>query len=234
VTISHSRLVAALKRPISLKHLLSKIREDENRLPEQYDAALDPALSFGNFVTGKSNHLALQAASRVSRELGVIHNPLYIFGKSDLGKTHLLHAIGNAVLARKPSAKLRYTSASEYRADALIACQSKNFSALRHAYHALDLLLIDDMQDLPDYSDEMKELTHNLEAMIKQNRQIVMAVKIYPWKSEAMDDLPLSSLPPGTVVAVGVQELEVKVGILMKKAQLMGDALPEEAAYFIA
>ena len=201
-----------------------------------YDGTgLDPAFSFDNFVVGESNQSALNAANRASRKPREIFSPLLICGDARLGKTHILHAIGNAILAKKTPAKVRYTTAHRYFVYVLQANSAENHSEYVHNCHAIDLLLVDDMQGLLYEDGWHKVALQNFsEILRKQKTPAVLAVSA---ASERLGEIVkhlAGILDLSDVVVIGPQEPEVKIEILMRNAQQMEIELTEDAASFLA
>jgi chromosomal replication initiator protein len=204
-------------------------------VPEQFERArLNPALTFDTFVTGKANQLARAAAVQVSENPGGSYNPLFLYGGVGLGKTHLIHAVGNAVLARKPDAKVRYIHAEQYVSDVVRAYQRKAFDEFKRYYHALDLLLIDDIQFFAGKSRTQEEFFYAFEALVAGRKQIIITSDTYPKELKDIDDRLVSRFASGLTVAIEPPELEMRVAILLKKAEQENGELAEEVAFFIA
>ena len=195
---------------------------------------LNGQLTFENFVTGKANQLARAAAQQVAQNPGVSYNPLFLYGGVGLGKTHLVHAIGNAVIDRRQSARVRYVHADQYVSDVVKAYQKKAFDDFKRYYHSLDLLLIDDIQFISEKKRTQEEFFYAFEAMVAQARQIIITSDTYPKELSGIDDRLISRFDSGLTVAIEPPELEMRVAILLRKAQAEGFAMPEEVAFFIA
>ena len=195
---------------------------------------LNSQLTFENFVTGKANQLARAAAQQVAQNPGVSYNPLFLYGGVGLGKTHLVHAIGNAVIAKRQSARVRYVHADQYVSDVVKAYQKKAFDDFKRYYHSLDLLLIDDIQFISEKKRTQEEFFYAFEAMVAQGRQIIITSDTYPKELSGIDDRLISRFDSGLTVAIEPPELEMRVAILLRKAQAEGFAMPEEVAFFIA
>jgi len=195
---------------------------------------LNGHLTFENFVTGKANQLARAAAQQVSQNPGMSYNPLFLYGGVGLGKTHLVHAIGNAVIDKRQSARVRYVHADQYVSDVVKAYQKKAFDDFKRYYHSLDLLLIDDIQFISEKKRTQEEFFYAFEAMVAQGRQIIITSDTYPKELSGIDERLISRFDSGLTVAIEPPELEMRVAILLRKAQAEGFAMPEEVAFFIA
>ncbi|MCD8537979.1 MAG: chromosomal replication initiator protein DnaA [Burkholderiaceae bacterium] len=195
---------------------------------------LNGQLTFANFVTGKANQLARAAALQVSQNPGTSYNPLFLYGGVGLGKTHLIHAIGNAVIENKAAARVRYVHADQYVSDVVKAYQKKAFDDFKRYYHSLDLLLIDDIQFISEKKRTQEEFFYAFEAMVAQGKQIIITSDTYPKELAGIDDRLISRFDSGLTVAIEPPELEMRVAILLKKAQAEGFTMPEEVAFFIA
>jgi chromosomal replication initiator protein len=197
-------------------------------------ARLQPALTFDNFVTGKANQLARAAAMQVADNPGSSYNPLFLYGGVGLGKTHLVHAVGNGILARKPNAKVRYIHAEQYVSDVVRAYQKKAFDEFKRYYHSLDLLLIDDIQFFGGKSRTQEEFFYAFEALVAGRKQIIITSDTYPKELKDIEDRLVSRFSVGLTVGIEPPELEMRVAILLKKAELERAELSEEVAFFIA
>lgn len=195
---------------------------------------LNPELTFDNFVTGKANQLARAAALQVAENPGVSYNPLFLYGGVGLGKTHLIHAIGNALLANGTGMRVRYVHADQYVSDVVKAYQRKAFDEFKRYYHSLDLLLIDDIQFFAGKNRTQEEFFYAFEAMVAQRKQIIITSDTYPKELSNIDSRLISRFDSGLTVAIEPPELEMRVAILLRKAQTEGIVMPEEVAFFIA
>jgi chromosomal replication initiator protein len=203
-------------------------------LQSQERARLNALLTFDNFVTGKANQLARAAAMQVAENPGGSYNPLFLYGGVGLGKTHLVHAVGNGVLARRPNAKVRYIHAEQYVSDVVRAYQRKAFDEFKRYYHSLDLLLIDDIQFFGGKSRTQEEFFYAFEALVAGRKQIIITSDIYPKELKDIEDRLVSRFASGLTVAIEPPELEMRVAILLKKAELEGSEIQEDVAFFIA
>ncbi|TWI60620.1 chromosomal replication initiator protein [Pseudoduganella lurida] len=191
-------------------------------------------LTFDSFVTGKANQLARAAAIQVANNPGVSYNPLFFYGGVGLGKTHLIHAIGNQVMADQPGARIRYIHAEQYVRDVVTAYQRKGFDDFKHYYHSLDMLLIDDIQFFGGKSRTQEEFFYAFEALIAAKKQIIITSDTYPKEITGMDDRLISRFDSGLTVAIEPPELEMRVAILLKKAKSEGVTLSDDVAFFVA
>jgi chromosomal replication initiator protein len=197
-------------------------------------ARLNAALTFDSFVTGKANQLARAAAMQVAENPGGSYNPLFLYGGVGLGKTHLVHAVGNAILTRKPDARVRYIHAEQYVSDVVRAYQRKAFDDFKRYYHSLDLLLIDDIQFFGGKSRTQEEFFYAFEALVAGRKQIIITSDTYPKELKDIEDRLVSRFASGLTVAIEPPELEMRVAILLKKAESEGAQLGEDVAFFIA
>jgi chromosomal replication initiator protein len=195
---------------------------------------LNTDLTFDNFVTGKANQLARAAALQVAENPGVSYNPLFLYGGVGLGKTHLIHAIGNALLANGKGTRIRYVHADQYVSDVVKAYQRKAFDEFKRYYHSLDLLLIDDIQFFAGKNRTQEEFFYAFEAMVAQRKQIIITSDTYPKELANIDSRLISRFDSGLTVAIEPPELEMRVAILLHKADSEGVTMPEEVAFFIA
>lgn len=211
---------------------LPDLTEENNARRDQ--SRINIALTFDSFVTGKANQLARAAAIQVASNPGSSYNPLFLYGGVGLGKTHLIHAIGNQVLADNPSVKIRYIHAEQYVRDVVTAYQRKGFDDFKRYYHSLDLLLIDDIQFFGGKSRTQEEFFYAFEALIAAKKQIIITSDTYPKEITGMDDRLISRFDSGLTVAVEPPELEMRVAILLKKAVQEGAVLSDDVAFFVA
>ena len=195
---------------------------------------LNPNLTFDTFVTGKANQLARAASIQVAHNPGASYNPMFLYGGVGLGKTHLIHAIGNHLLKEKPSAKIRYIHAEQYVSDVVRAYQQKAFDRFKRYYHSLDLLLIDDIQFFNGKSRTQEEFFYAFEALLGNKAQVIITSDTYPKEMSGIDDRLISRFDSGLTVAIEPPELEMRVAILMKKALSEGIPINEDVAFFVA
>ena len=213
-------------RPIDLPVAEPAPRRDQSRI--------NSALTFDSFVTGKANQLARAAAIQVSNNPGSSYNPLFLYGGVGLGKTHLIHAIGNQVMLDTPTAKIRYIHAEQYVRDVVTAYQRKGFDEFKRYYHSLDILLIDDIQFFGGKNRTQEEFFYAFEALIAAKKQIIITSDTYPKEISGMDDRLISRFDSGLTVAVEPPELEMRVAILLKKANQEGVNFSDDVAFFVA
>jgi chromosomal replication initiator protein len=202
--------------------------------PASLESRLSPSFTFSSFVEGKSNQLARAAASQVGENPGKSYNPLFIYGGVGLGKTHLMHAIGNAMLAQNPAANVAYVHSERFVGDMVRGLQHNTISDFKRAYRSLDALLIDDIQFFAGKERSQEEFFHTFNALLEGQRQIVLTCDRYPKEVSGLEERLKSRFGWGLTVAIEPPELETSVAILMSKAQAEGVALPDEVAFFIA
>jgi chromosomal replication initiator protein len=202
--------------------------------PVDDKSRLNVDLTFDNFVTGKANQLARAAALQVAENPGTSYNPLFLYGGVGLGKTHLIHAIGNAMVIAGHGVRVRYVHADQYVSDVVKAYQRKAFDDFKRYYHSLDLLLIDDIQFFSGKNRTQEEFFYAFEAMVAQRKQIIITSDTYPKELAGIDSRLISRFDSGLTVAIEPPELEMRVAILLRKAEQEGLAMPEEVAFFIA
>jgi chromosomal replication initiator protein len=195
---------------------------------------LNPSFTFDSFVPGKANQLARAAAIQVGEHPGTAYNPLFIYGGVGLGKTHLIQAIGNLVIARSPSAQVRYIHAEQYVSDVVRAYQHKSFDSFKKYYHSLDLLLIDDIQFFSNKNRTQEEFFYAFNALVDSHKQVIITCDTYPKEISGMEDRLISRFGWGLTVAIEPPELEMRVAILLKKAEAENTPVGEDVAFFIA
>lgn len=202
--------------------------------PAREEHRLNPSFTFSNFVNGKANQIARAAAIQVAENPGTAYNPLFIYGGTGLGKTHLLQAIGTEVLKRNPKAKVRYIHAEQFVADVVRAYQHKSFDSLKRYYRSLDLFLIDDVQFFVGKSRSQEEFFYTFNALFEAHKQVVITSDCFPKEMTGIEDRLISRFGWGLTVAVEPPELEMRVAILLKKAEMDGVHVDEAVAFFIA
>ncbi len=195
---------------------------------------LRPELTFENFVHGKANQIAWSAALQVVERPGTSYNPLFLYGGVGLGKTHLLHAVGNAIRERMPGARVRYIHAQDYFDEMVRGIQRKSLYDFKQKYHTLDLLLVDDIQFLGGKDRTQEEFFYTFEALLTARKQLIITSDTYPKELSAFEDRLVSRFGSGLIVEIEPPELEMRVAILLKKAEQSGEKLPEEVAFFVA
>ncbi len=195
---------------------------------------LNLGLTFSNFVPGRANQMARTAALHVAGAPGQMYNPLFIYGGVGLGKTHLMNAVGNALLADRPDARVLYLHAEQFITDVVKNYQRKTFDELKAKYHSLDLLLIDDVQFFAGKERTQEEFFNAFEALLAKKAHIIMTSDTYPKGLVDIDERLTSRFDAGLTVAIEPPELEMRVAILMKKADGEGTPMPEDVAFFVA
>ncbi|MEX2962460.1 chromosomal replication initiator protein DnaA [Microbulbifer sp. TYP-18] len=197
-------------------------------------SALNNSFTFTSFVEGKSNQLGLAAAQQIADNPGGAYNPLFIYGGVGLGKTHLVHAVGNALLDRNPNAKVVYLHSERFVADMVKALQLNAISDFKRYYRSVDALLIDDIQFFAGKERSQEEFFHTFNALLEGGQQIILTSDRYPKGIDGLEERLKSRFGWGLTVAVEPPELETRVAILMKKAEQVGVELPHDSAFFIA
>jgi chromosomal replication initiator protein len=206
----------------------------EDNTSGQFKNRLNTALTFDNLVEGTANRMARAAAMHVSGTPGQLYNPLFIYGGVGLGKTHLVHAVGNKLLADRPGAKVLYIHAEQFVSDVVKAYQRKTFDEFKDKYHSLDLLLIDDVQFFANKDRTQEEFFNAFEALLAKKSHIVMTSDTYPKGLADIHERLVSRFDSGLTVAIEPPELEMRVAILINKAKAENSEMPEEVAFFVA
>jgi chromosomal replication initiator protein len=200
-----------------------------------YDKSrLFQSFTFDNLVVGKANDLARAAAVQVANNPGGAYNPLFIYGGAGLGKTHLIHAIGNTILSETPEKVVRYVHAEDYYSDVVRAYQQKSFDTFKRTYRSLDVLLLDDVQFFNGKNRSQEEFFFLFNALIEARKQIIITCDTYPKDINGLDDRLVTRFDWGLTVQIEPPELEMRVAILKKKAEAEGLQLDDEVAFFIA
>lgn len=200
----------------------------------EYNSNLKPQFSFNTLVEGKSNQLGRAAALQIGTSPGTAYNPYLIYGASGLGKTHLMQAIGNEIVANKPDAKVKYINSERYVADMVSALQHGKMNDFKSFYRGLDALLIDDVQFFAGKDQTQEEFFHNFNALFEGNQQIVLTCDRYPKEVNGLEERLKTRFGWGLSVAIEPPELEMRVAILNSKAEQSGVILPSEVSFFIA
>ncbi len=195
---------------------------------------LNSMLTFETLVEGTANRMARAAAMHVATMPGHLYNPLFIYGGVGLGKTHLMHAVGNRLLTDKPGSKVLYIHAEQFVSDVVKAYQRKTFDEFKERYHSLDLLLIDDVQFFANKERTQEEFFNAFEALLAKKSHIVMTSDTYPKGLADIHERLVSRFDSGLTVAIEPPELEMRVAILINKARVEGSEMPEEVAFFVA
>ena len=207
---------------------------EASKAAEPLKNRLNNALTFETLVEGSANRMARAAAMHVAGMPGHLYNPLFIYGGVGLGKTHLMHAVGNQLIADRPQAKVLYIHAEQFVTDVVKAYQRKAFDEFKERYHSLDLLLIDDVQFFANKERTQEEFFNAFEALLAKKSHIVMTSDTYPKGLADIHERLVSRFDSGLTVAIEPPELEMRVAILINKALVEGIEMPEEVAFFVA
>jgi len=200
----------------------------------RFGSRINAAFTFDRFVQGKSNEFARAAALQVGEQPGTSNNPLLIYGGVGLGKTHLMHAVGNMLLERNAEAQVVYVHSERFVSDMVKALQHNTISEFKNAYRSVDALLIDDIQFFAGKERSQEEFFHTFNALVESHRQIVLTCDRYPKEVTGLEERLKSRFGWGLTVAIQPPELETCVAILMSKASAEGAQLTEDVAFFIA
>jgi chromosomal replication initiator protein len=194
---------------------------------------LNGSFTFDSFIVGKSNELAKAASIQVSENPGSAYNPLFIYGGVGLGKTHLMHAIGNNILASNPDAKISFLSSEKFVSDMVKSLQKNTINEFKNFYRSLDLLLIDDIQFFAKKERSQEEFFHTFNTLIENNKQIVLTCDCYPKEINGLEDRLKSRFGWGLPIAIEPPDLETRVAIIKSKAALSGVDIADEVAFFM-
>ncbi|MDA9155414.1 chromosomal replication initiator protein DnaA [Methylophilaceae bacterium] len=220
------------KNPLSLDTTLKKVSQ---KTPSNTTInGLSKSFDFENFITGKANQLATAAGKQVAENPGETYNPLFIYGGVGLGKTHLMHAIGNHLKLLKPDSKIKYLHAERYVHAVVKAYENKAFDSFKKTFHNLDLLLIDDIQFIAKKNRTQEEFFYAFNHLIENKKQIIITCDSYPKEIVGVDDRLRTRFSWGLTVSIDPPELEMRVAILLKKAEQNKVDLPEDVAFFVA
>lgn len=195
---------------------------------------LNQSFTFDNFVQGKSNQLAMAAAKQVAQNPGTAYNPLFIYGGVGLGKTHLMQAVGNQILANKPNGKVVYLHSERFVADMVKALQTNTIDKFKKFYRTVDALFIDDIQFFANKERSQEEFFHTFNALLEGNQQVILTCDRYPREIDGVEERLKSRFGWGLTVSIDPPELETRVAILISKAEESKIELPHEVAFFIA
>lgn len=209
-------------------------KESSAPLLPDFHNNLNPAFTFETFVEGKSNQLGRAAALQVAENPGQAYNPLFLYGGVGLGKTHLMHAMGNRILQNNPRAKVLYLHSERFVADMIKALQRNAMSEFKRFYRSVDALLIDDIQFFAGKERSQEEFFHTFNSLLDGQQQIVLTCDRYPKEINGLEERLQSRFGWGLTIAVEPPELETRVAILMSKAEYFKVHLPNEVAFFIA
>ena len=215
--------ISAVERP------LERTRSDYEK------TRLIPGFTFENLIVGKANDLARAASVQVATNPGgAAYNPMFIYGGAGLGKTHLIHAIGNHILEQNPGKVVRYVHAEDYYSDVVRAYQTKSFDTFKRYYRSLDVLLLDDVQFFNGKNRTQEEFFFVFNALIEAKKQIVISCDTYPKDISGLEDRLITRFDWGLTVQIEPPEIEMRVAILKKKAEAESVALDDEVAFYIA
>lgn len=235
VSAPPARAVAVEKPPITAPaNRLAGARQVQVEGGIKHQSSLIENYTFNNFVEGKSNQLARAAAIQVVENPGGAYNPLFLYGGVGLGKTHLMHAVGNALLKQNPNAKIVYLHSERFVADMVKALQLNAINEFKRYYRSVDALLIDDIQFFANKERSQEEFFHTFNALLEGGQQMILTCDKYPKEINGLEERLKSRFGWGLTVAVEPPELETRVAILMKKAEQAQMELPPDAAFFIA
>ncbi|MBX3708400.1 MAG: chromosomal replication initiator protein DnaA [Gammaproteobacteria bacterium] len=201
---------------------------------KMYQSNLNPNFTFDNFVEGKSNQLAKAASLQVASNPAVAYNPLFLYGGVGLGKTHLMHAIGNQIIRDNPKARVLYLHSERFVADMVKALQTNSMNEFKRYYRNVDALLIDDIQFFAGKDRTQEEFFHTFNALLESQQQVILTCDRYPKEINGVEERLKSRFGWGLTVAVEPPELETRVAILMSKAEQTNINLPYEVAFFVA
>ena len=229
-------MVAKPIKPPKAQPTFTQSLSRNNHVSTQFihDSGLNAAFTFSSYVEGKSNQLARAAAQQVTENPGKAYNPLFLYGGVGLGKTHLMHAIGNGILTEKPDARILYLHSERFVADMVKALQNNAISEFKQYYRTVDALLIDDIQFFAGKDRSQEEFFHTFNALMEGSQQIVMTCDRYPKEINGMEERLKSRFGWGLTVAIEPPDLETRVAILMNKAHQFDIELKPEVAFFIA
>ena len=202
--------------------------------PQLFHGNINTNFTFANFVEGKSNQLARAASQQVAANPALAYNPLYLYGGVGLGKTHLLHAIGNQIICNKSHAKVLYLHSERFVADMVKALQTNTMNDFKRYYRSVDALLIDDIQFFAGKDRSQEEFFHTFNSLLESEQQVILTCDRYPKAISGVEERLKSRFGWGLTVVVEPPELETRVAILMAKATILNIVLPYEVAFFVA
>ncbi len=232
--IDHTKPLKRLVNPIKPLNSSTDNHESSFEPSIHEGTGLNSRLSFECFVVGKANQMAHAAAHHVAHNPGVSYNPFFLYGGVGLGKTHLVHAVGNTVLANNPNARIRYIHANQFIADVVGSYRGQTFDSFKRYYHGLDVLLIDDIQFFADKKRTQEELFYAFEALVANRSQIILTSDTFPKDLADIESRLVSRFSAGLIAAIDPPELEMRVAILQEKAKSLSIVLQEDVAFYIA
>ena len=211
-----------------------KADNSKNKSKKTIQHNLNPNFTFESFVEGKANQLAAAAARQVAENPGGSYNPFFIYGGVGLGKTHIIHAIGNALIQKNPNARVVYLHSERFVADMVNALRHNKIDEFKRFYRSLDALLIDDIQFFANKDQSQEEFFHTFNTLLEGNKQVILTSDRFPKEVDGLEDRLKSRFGWGLTIAVEPPEFEMRVAILLKKATEFNIMLPDEVAFFIA
>ncbi len=220
--------------PATVATIAPRTQAADATAPVQYKSNLNPDFTFDSFVGGKSNQLARAASMQVGENPGGAYNPLFIYGGVGLGKTHLMHAVGNLILERNPTARVIYLHSERFVADMVKALQHNVINEFKRFYRTVDALLIDDIQFFAGKERSQEEFFHTFNALLEGQQQVILTCDRYPKEVQGLEERLKSRFGWGLTAAIEPAELETRVAILMNKATQNNIELPDDVAFFIA
>ena len=220
--------------PATVATVAPRAQAADPTAPVQYKSNLNPDFTFDSFVGGKSNQLARAASMQVGENPGGAYNPLFIYGGVGLGKTHLMHAVGNLILERNPAARVIYLHSERFVADMVKALQHNVINEFKRFYRTVDALLIDDIQFFAGKERSQEEFFHTFNALLEGQQQVILTCDRYPKEVQGLEERLKSRFGWGLTAAIEPAELETRVAILMNKATQNNIELPDDVAFFIA
>ena len=223
--------IVNLPAPEPVQEAKKSIRSSD---PAYEKTRLNADFTFDTLVTGRANDLARAAAQQVALNPGVSYNPLFIYGGVGLGKTHLIHSIGNAIYSANPGMEVRYVHAEDYFSDVVKAFQQNSREAFKHYYRSLDLLLIDDIQFFNRKDRTQEEFFYAFNALVEAKKQIIITCDTYPKDVQGLEERLVSRFDWGLTVAIEPPELEMRIAILKKKAEAEHIEISDEVSFLIA
>jgi chromosomal replication initiator protein len=226
--------VGSQSSPVLTKKTNLTKPQSEAPRPAKHSSNLNPDFTFESFVGGKSNQLARAASEQTAENPGNSYNPLFIYGGVGLGKTHLMHAIGQSILQNSPSSNIAYLHSERFVADMVKALQHNVINEFKRHYRSLDALLIDDIQFFARKERSQEEFFHTFNALLEGQHQVVLTCDRYPKEVSGLEERLKSRFGWGLTVAIEPPELETRVAIIKKKASRSLIELPDEVSFFIA
>lgn len=221
------------KQDTTQQKIISQLENKRIRLANK-GIYLNPKYTFDNFITGNSNQFAHAAATAVAESPGKTYNPLFVYGGVGLGKTHLMHAIGNKVLNGKHDFSVLYVSSEQFTNEVVSAIRHEKMSELKEKYRNLDLLLLDDVQFIANKTATQEEFFYTFNALYEKQKQIVISCDRPPKEISEVTDRLRSRFNMGLIADIQPPDIETKIAIIYKKAEMMGKKIPEDVIYYLA